>query len=137
MAREMTAQLRPKQQRFVEEYCLDFNATKAAERAGYSKKTARQIGTENLAKPAVADAIAERMAQLTEKADVTFDGVMQGLNREANYTGPGASHGARVAAYGHLSKYLDPDRAKVGGEDGGTRLRIEIIDPTRPRQEQS
>lgn len=32
-----------KQRRFVEEYLVDLNATRAATRAGYSVKTARQI----------------------------------------------------------------------------------------------
>ena len=41
----------PKQRAFVFEYIKDFNATQAAIRAGYSKKTARFIGCENLTKP--------------------------------------------------------------------------------------
>ncbi len=40
--------LTPKQQRFVAEYLVDLNATQAAIRAGYSTKTAQQIGAENL-----------------------------------------------------------------------------------------
>ncbi len=43
--------LTPKQQRFVEEYLTDLNATQAAIRAGYSAKTAEVIGYENLRKP--------------------------------------------------------------------------------------
>jgi phage terminase small subunit len=42
------ANLTPKQQRFVEEYLIDLNATQAAIRAGYSEKTAKSIGQENL-----------------------------------------------------------------------------------------
>ncbi len=41
----------PKQTRFIDEYLIDLNATQAAIRAGYSKKTAGQMGTENLSKP--------------------------------------------------------------------------------------
>ncbi len=55
----MKAKLTPKQHRFVEEYLIDLNATKAAGRARYSEKTARQIGSENLSKPAIQEAIAE------------------------------------------------------------------------------
>lgn len=44
------ANLIPKQQRFVEEYLVGFNATQAAICAGYSEKTARNIGSENLTK---------------------------------------------------------------------------------------
>src|SRR5437868_5402761 len=43
--------LRLKQKRFCDEYLKDFNATQASIRAGYSKKTAKEIGSENLTKP--------------------------------------------------------------------------------------
>ena len=39
-----------KQAAFVREYLIDLNATQAAIRAGYSEKTARAIGHENLGK---------------------------------------------------------------------------------------
>lgn len=42
--------LTEKQQRFVDEYLIDLNATQAAIRAGYSVKTADAIGCENLTK---------------------------------------------------------------------------------------
>lgn len=63
----------PKQQRFVEEYLIDLNATQAAIRAGYSKKTAKQIGTENLSKPVIAEAIAEAQAERSERTGITQD----------------------------------------------------------------
>ena len=47
----MAVRLTAKQQRFIEEYLIDLNATQAAIRAGYSPKTAREIGAENLSKP--------------------------------------------------------------------------------------
>ncbi|MCH8978029.1 MAG: terminase small subunit, partial [Armatimonadetes bacterium] len=42
--------LTAKQQRFCEEYLDDLNATQAAIRAGYSERSARAIGCENLTK---------------------------------------------------------------------------------------
>lgn len=59
MEKRMTA----KQRIFCEEYLIDLNATQAAIRAGYSKKTAKQMGTENLAKPAIKEYISARMAE--------------------------------------------------------------------------
>lgn len=41
---ERKSGLTSKQQRFCQEYLVDLNATKAAERAGYSMKTARSQG---------------------------------------------------------------------------------------------
>lgn len=43
-------QLTDKQQKFIQEYIKDWNATQAAIRAGYSKGTAKQMGSENLSK---------------------------------------------------------------------------------------
>lgn len=54
------AKLRPKQARFVEEYLVDLNAIQAAIRVGYSADTAKSIGCENLTKPDIAEAIAEK-----------------------------------------------------------------------------
>ena len=54
--------LNDKQQRFVEEYLIDMNATQAAIRAGYSKHTAKDIGCQNLAKLNIAKAISDAQA---------------------------------------------------------------------------
>ncbi len=62
----------PKQQRFVEEYLVDHNATQAAIRAGYSPKTAYSIGWENLRKPEIAAAIAAGEARLRRKTEVSI-----------------------------------------------------------------
>lgn len=57
------AKLTAKQQRFVDEYLIDLNATQAAIRAGYAKKTAYSIGEENLRKPEIKSRIETRMAE--------------------------------------------------------------------------
>jgi phage terminase small subunit len=51
------SKLTAKQQLFVDEYLVDLNASAAARRAGYSEKTARAIGIENLTKPAIRAAV--------------------------------------------------------------------------------
>lgn len=61
--------LTPKQQRFVEEYLVDCNATQAAIRAGYSKKSAYSIGQENLKKPEVKEAIALKQKKISSKVN--------------------------------------------------------------------
>ena len=55
--------LTAKQQRFCDEYLIDLNATQAAIRAGYSEKTAKSIGNENLTKPDLKAYIEKRMAE--------------------------------------------------------------------------
>ncbi len=98
--------LTPKQARFVEEYLVDLNATQAVIRAGYSKKTARQVASENLTKPDIQEAIAAAQDDRSERTGITQDEVIQGLKKEATLEGEGSSHSARVAAWGHLGKHL-------------------------------
>jgi len=71
--------LTPKQQRFVDEYLIDLNATQAAIRAGYSKKTAGQIGGQNLKKLQIATAIKQRQEERAEWAGATADDVYREL----------------------------------------------------------
>lgn len=59
--------LLPKQWLFVSEYLLTGNATKAAIHAGYSPKTAYSIGQENLKKPVIAAAIAEKQQEIDDR----------------------------------------------------------------------
>ena len=115
------ANLTPKQQRFVEEYLIDLNATQAAIRAGYSGKTAQEIGSENLSKPMVAKAIAEAQEKLSNKAQVTVEMVVQGLLNEAKDLSDGSTQSARVAAWAHLGKHLGmfKDKIEHTGKDGG------------------
>lgn len=65
----MTTKLTDKQHAFIEHYLTHWNATQAAIDAGYSEKTARVIGPENLSKPAIQAAVQARLAELTMSAD--------------------------------------------------------------------
>ena len=73
----MTVKLTPKQQRFVEEYLIDLNATQAAIRAGYSRNSARQIGDENLSKPGIADAVAKAKRERSEATNIDAEWVLK------------------------------------------------------------
>lgn len=69
--------LTDKQQRFVDEYLIDLNATQAAIRAGYSEKTAQQMGSENLSKPVIQEAIEKAQQKRSERTEVTQDYVIK------------------------------------------------------------
>ena len=73
------AKMTPKQQRFCDEYLIDLNATQAAIRSGYSKKTANRIATENLSKPVIKAYIAERMAEKESELIADQDEVLKYL----------------------------------------------------------
>ena len=68
--------LTDKQSKFVKEYLVDLNATQAAIRAGYSKKTAQEIGSENLTKPIIQEEIQKEQQRHAEKTDITIEKVL-------------------------------------------------------------
>lgn len=72
-----------KQRRFCDEYLIDLNATQAAIRAGYSPKSARDIGSENLTKPHIRACIEKAMAEQSKRTGVNADRVVRELARIA------------------------------------------------------
>ncbi len=77
------AKLTEKQQRFVDEYLIDLNATQAAIRAGYSVKTANEQGARLLANVSVQQKIAQKMADRSKRTGVNQDRVVLELARIA------------------------------------------------------
>jgi phage terminase small subunit len=71
--------LNRKQQLFVAEYLIDLNATQAALRANYSKRTAPFIGAENLKKPQIRAAIDAEIERRKERILVSADQVVKEL----------------------------------------------------------
>jgi phage terminase small subunit len=100
---DRSVRLTPKQQRFVEEYLVDPNATQAAIKAGYSPKTARAIGSENLTKPAIRAAICRAQAERSERTRISADQVLKELAQI------GFSNIAQVATWGEDGLELIPE----------------------------
>lgn len=73
------AKLTAKQERFCREYIIDLNATQAAIRAGYSKKTANRIASENLSKLDIQKKIQELQQERAERTEITQDKVLKEL----------------------------------------------------------
>ncbi len=72
-------ELSPKQQRFVAEYLLDLNATRATIAAGYSENGAAVQGSRLLMNANISAEIARRQAKLAQKYEITAERVLQGL----------------------------------------------------------
>lgn len=68
--------LTPKQKAFADYYIETGNATEAARKAGYKKKSAQQIGSENLTKPVISAYIAERMEKQDKSRVADADEVL-------------------------------------------------------------
>lgn len=74
------AKLTKKQKAFVDEYLRNGgNATQAAIKAGYSKKTARFIGNENLTKPNIKEYLGEKFKPIEEKREISADDALNEL----------------------------------------------------------
>lgn len=71
--------LTPKQKAFGDEFLICGNQTEAAKRAGYSEKTARQAGAENMKKPVVLEYIQKRQKQIEDARIADIAEVMQYL----------------------------------------------------------
>ena len=71
--------LTPKQTAFCQEYVLDLNATQAAIRAGYSKKTANEQGARALAKVSVGTQVKRLLDERTRRVEVDADFVVRTL----------------------------------------------------------
>ncbi len=124
----------PKQQRFVEEYLVDLNATQAAIRAGYSVKSAPKIGTQLLVKTSIQTAINKARASLQKRTEITQETMMadiEAIKRDAmqvvyDYDGNKAmlDHKAALRACELQGKRygMFDDRLKVSGSVSLTLL---------------
>lgn len=92
------AKLTPKQQRFVDEYLIDLNATQAAIRAGYAAENAEQVGYKLVHKSSVSNSISQAMAHRSRRTGITQDRVLREL--------------AKVA-FVNANDVIDPDSATV------------------------
>ena len=81
--KKVSIKLTAKQQRFIEEYLVDLSATQAAVRAGYSKKTARQMGSENLSKPYLLNEIIQLQKQARKESELSESWVLERLEELA------------------------------------------------------
>ncbi|MGE3267100.1 MAG: terminase small subunit [Chloroflexota bacterium] len=96
-------EINEKQRQFVQEYLIDLNATQAAVRAGYSAKTAEQIGYQLLQKTSVAEAVARAKAERSARIGLTADRVLEEL---------------AAVAFARMPEFME-----WGGENGQMKLK--------------
>ena len=71
----------PKQKKFCDEYIKSGNAKQSAIKAGYSPKTAKSIGQENLTKPDLKAYIDQRLKELSNHQILSAAEVLEYLSR--------------------------------------------------------
>jgi len=79
----MKPKLTDKQKRFCHEYMVDMNGTQAAIRAGYSKKTADVIASENLVKPKITEYLGTLKGKQEQRTEITADSILKRINELA------------------------------------------------------
>jgi hypothetical protein len=116
-----------KQSRFVEEYLVDFNATQAAIRAGYSERTARVTGPENLQKGNVRAAVERRIAMLSAHSLAESQNMLQYFRDQ-----PKNARSRSRATRGHVY-FIRADNGLVKiGNSSDVRARFKAIDQASP-----
>ena len=113
--------LTTRQQVFVEEYLIDLNATQAAIRAGYAKKTARFIGCENLTKPNIAAAVASAMQERSARVQLEADDVLRHLKAIA------LSNICNYLSYGPNGVVLKDSRGLTDGQSAAIEEVAETV----------
>lgn len=119
--------MRPRQSRFVDEYLTDRNGAAAAVRAGYSRRTARQIAHELLTKPDVAAAVRAGEAGLAATAQVAREDALRGFLTAIDVARAKGDPAAMIAGWreiGRMCGYYAPERHEVHvGADASTLRR--------------
>ena len=126
--------LTARQSRFVEEYLVDLNATRAAVRAGYSTRSADKLGARLVAKGGVAAAIRVAISERTARTQVSQDSVIDELVklafsniRDLVCWGP---DGVRVRDSGLLAQHTSVTVAEVShvSTTSGSSTKVRLHD---------
>lgn len=80
----MLDKLTPKQQRFIEEYIIDFNGSAALLRAGYKSKNPDVDASQLLVKPSIKAEVEKRRAEMTKQAGITTEYVLNSIKNIAD-----------------------------------------------------
>ncbi len=134
-----------KQAAFVDEYLIDFNATQAAIRAGYSKKTANEQGSQNLAKLNIQKAIQKAITARQKANGVTRDSIASEIDDMTAVAKQQATEGntqalsawvkaieAKAKLYGFYDTPPEPEP-----EQGNDEIIVTVVDARKTPEEQT
>jgi len=112
------SKLTERQKMFCKEYIVDLNATQACIRAGYSEKTAKQIGSENLSKPYLQEEIARLMKSREERVKLTADKVLEDIERVRTLAEGSEQYSVSLKASELQGKHLAmfTDKQQINGQ---------------------
>ena len=117
--------LSQKQEKFVDFYAISGNSTDAARQAGYSTKTARVIGQENLLKPVIKQALEARQRAFAQEWGVAKQSVVNGLLSAIQMGREQQNPAAMIAGLVQIAKlcgFYEPEKVNLTLSAGGERL---------------
>lgn len=115
-----------RQAKFVAYYSTGGNAAEAARLAGYSTKTARVIGPENLTKPAVKAALAARQQAFQDELQITKEDVLAGLVNAIQLAKEQQNPSAMISGLAQIAKmcgFYEPGVSRIEVSDESIRLK--------------
>ena len=98
--------MNPRRQRFVEEYLKDLNATQAAQRAGYSPRTAKSQGQRLLTFVEVQSELQKRMQHLAKRNELDADWIIRKLQEEYEISSEEGKRSSAIKALELLGRHL-------------------------------
>ena len=128
--RNDVAVLTDKQKMFCKEYMIDLNATQACIRAGYSKKTAKVIGSQNLSKLNIQEEITKLMKKREDKVELTAEKVLKDIERVREKAEDSDQYNVSLKASELQGKHLAmfTEKQKIEGELRVPQLNIVYTD---------
>ena len=117
------SKLKPKQEAFCREYMVDLNATQAAIRAGYSKKTANEQAARMLAKVNIKEQVQKLAEKQTKRTEIDADYVLKGIREVVERQG--VSDKDKLKGYELLGRHLAMFTDKR--EHSGSKELLELL----------
>lgn len=120
----------PKQALFAEQYVLDHCGAAAAVRAGYSRRTARQIAHELLTKPDIAAAVRAGEVGLAAAAQIAREDALRGFLAAIDIARAKGDPAAMITGWREIGKmcgYYAPERHEVHGGADALRAQFEAM----------
>jgi len=128
-----TRPLTANQREFARQYLVDLNAAQAAQRAGYSTRSARQVGHELLKDERVQALMADEMGRRAARVQDSMDEVLRDLRRLGQKAESLCEFTAAIKAIELRGKHLGmfKDRLEHSGPEGGpipvAVTRVELV----------
>lgn len=117
-----------KQEKFIQEFIIDGNGTRAAIEAGFSENCAAEIAYEYLRKPHIAQAIEQRRNELREESEINQSWILTQLQENAKLAKSAKQYSASTQALMGAAKILGLGSENLNLTDLRTKTEAELLE---------